>query len=232
MQTVILIAERSSGQAGSAGRAGSQDSRRMHEAEDAALRLQLFREGLCSIGLHEEAARFTADQIAVSSLGKPFFRDIPQAHISLSHSGNYIACAFSCGEIGLDLQECIGPHTDILRLAKRFFTSREYETLLSLSKENEEQEKEIFFRLWAVKEAYLKYIGCGLRGELNSFLPDPLPLHTDLTETRGLIRVLEKTDMLTPAEYSLLPAPQGFTMAVSAEKIPSGIVIRYCNPLL
>lgn len=224
MQTVILIAETVSD---AADRAGSEEIRRIHKAEDAALRLQLFREGLRSIGLNEDASRFTSDQIEVSSFGKPYFRDIPQAHISLSHSGNYIACAFSDVEIGLDLQECISPHTDVLRLVKRFFTSQEYEALLSVSGDDKTRQREIFFRLWAIKEAYLKYIGCGLSGELNSFLPDPLPLHNDLSGAHGLIRVLEKTDLLTPAEYSLLPAPEGFTMAVSAQKIPSGIVIRY-----
>lgn len=224
MQTVILISETVSD---AAGRAESQGSRSIHEAEDTALRLQLFREGLRSIGLNEDASRFTSDQIEVSSFGKPFFRDIPRAHINLSHSGKYIACAFSDVEIGLDLQECTGPHTDVLRLAKRFFTNEEHEALLSVSGDDEPRQKEVFFRLWAIKEAYLKYIGCGLRGELNSFLPDPLPLQKNLSGARGLIRVLAKTELLTPAEYSLLPAPEGFTMAVSAEKIPSDIVIRY-----
>ena len=103
MQTVILIAETVSD---AADRAVSEEIRRIHKANDAALRLQLFREGLRSIGLNEDASRFTSDHIEVSSFGKPYFRDIPQAHISLSHSGNYIACAFSDVEIGLDLWIC------------------------------------------------------------------------------------------------------------------------------
>ena len=76
MQTVILIAETVSD---AADRAVSEEIRRIHKAEDAALRLHLFREGLRSIGLYEEASHFTADQIAVSSFGKPFFKDIPDA---------------------------------------------------------------------------------------------------------------------------------------------------------
>ena len=210
-----------------------------------APRARLLKEVLREAGVNAYAALFTPEMLGHTEDGKPFFPDLPQIHFSLSHSGEYIACAFSDEEVGLDLQECSRPRTSIFRIAKRFFSQAEYEAILALSADKAAEScindsgsdspgnpddpecLSLFYRLWSIKEAYLKYIGCGLSGELNSFLPDPLPLHNDLSGAHGLIRVLEKTELLTPAEYSLLPAPEGFTMAVSAQKIPSGIVIRY-----
>ena len=173
MRAIILITENPDPSPGQA-----HEEKKTHAARGKdGRRLQLFREGLRCMGYEREASRLDPGQIDVAEYGKPFFKDIPQVRISLSHSGKYLVCAFSEEEIGLDLQECITPRTEVLRIAKRFFTSEEYDALLSIYGRDEKEGNEFFFCLWSLKEAYLKYIGCGLHGGLDSFQPDPLPLN-------------------------------------------------------
>ena len=160
---------------------------------------------------------------------------------NLSHSGNYLAGAFSDREIGLDIQTTSPPHRDVLRIARRFFPLDEYELLAAIK--DRENQLELFFRLWSIKEAYLKYCGCGLRADLNSFLIRPVPLIPSMQDKRqdtldkrmdtageiqkGSLSVLKKEDLLSPAEYALLSGPPGYTLAVCAETIPDRIQIHY-----
>ena len=84
--------------------------------------------------------------------GKTYFKDIP-AFFSLSHSGRYAVCAVAKTEVGIDVQE---KRTANMRLAKRFFTHREYEYVKSDPKDN-------FNRIWARKEAFSKAAGDGIQ---------------------------------------------------------------------
>ena len=135
-------------------------------------RLSLLRAGLSAMGV-PDADTFTEQDLACTPDGKPYFKSVPGVHFNLSHSGDYLACAFSDSEVGLDLQEDREPHTSALRIAKRFFTEEEYKALLACSDHG--AQLTLFYRLWTIKEAYLKYIGCGLRGSLSGFRPDPMP---------------------------------------------------------
>lgn len=94
--------------------------------------------------------------------GKPEIVDFPM-HFSLSHSGDYVLCAFSEGEVGADIQRLQA--LDYLKLAGRFFTKAEYEALKGCPGEAERQS--LFFRLWSRKEAYGKLTGQGIAGEVN-----------------------------------------------------------------
>lgn len=78
---------------------------------------------------------------------------------NLSHSQDLGLCAVSYQRlIGIDL-EYIRPMSDLESLAKRFFSSQEYEVIKLLSSE---QQQQVFFRYWTCKEAYLKATGDGL----------------------------------------------------------------------
>ncbi|MEE1164345.1 MAG: 4'-phosphopantetheinyl transferase superfamily protein [Lachnospiraceae bacterium] len=243
-----------------------------------APRARLLKEVLREAGVNAYAALFTPEMLGHTEDGKPFFPDLPQIHFSLSHSGEYIACAFSDEEVGLDLQECSRPRTSIFRIAKRFFSQAEYEAILALSADKAAEScindsgsdspgnpddpecLSLFYRLWSIKEAYLKYLGCGLRGGLDGYVPDPLPspidIKADSSSTscnttdvkpdspspscspdirknvilRGRIRVLRDNTEgaeLSPAQYALLTAPDGYTMAVCANTLPEEISIRH-----
>ncbi len=62
--------------------------------------------------------------------------------------------------MGIDL-EYLTDKKDLLGLAKRFFTNKEYEIISSLAKD---KQNEAFYRAWTRKEAYLKATGEGISG--------------------------------------------------------------------
>ena len=103
-------------------------------------------------------------QYGYSEQGKPYLKDYPQIHFSLSHSGNVVACVVSEQEIGLDVQEHVKVNK---RLAERFFTEKE--NILLKAQPDEGAYRELFFRLWSIKESYIKYTGLGMKQGLDTF---------------------------------------------------------------
>lgn len=86
--------------------------------------------------------------------GKPYFKNYPY-YFNLSHSGDYVVCALSEREVGIDLQEHRGAAFE--RVAQRYFSSAEVFALM-----HAQDGAAFFFRLWARKEAYGKLIGKGI----------------------------------------------------------------------
>ncbi len=83
---------------------------------------------------------------------------------NLSHSGDYAAIAVATNRsIGVDL-ELMRPDIGHEGIARRFFTERECAWLDSQSPADRIRG---FYRLWVVKEAFLKAGGVGLSGELS-----------------------------------------------------------------
>lgn len=80
---------------------------------------------------------------------------------NISHSGDYVAVAVHEAEVGVDIERI--KDRDCLKLAKRFFTDAEYEWIA------EAEHEERFYRLWTMKESYIKYRGGGLSIPLDSF---------------------------------------------------------------
>ena len=98
--------------------------------------------------------------------GKPYLTDYPEIHFSMSHSGDYAACAIGDSELGMDIQRHTGWKEG---LAERFFTGKEIKLLEEKKAEGKEAYGELFFRLWSIKESYLKFTGKGMRQGLNTF---------------------------------------------------------------
>ena len=128
-----------------------------------------------------EAWRFTRN-----SLGKPVVAE-PAENLgllfNLSHTAGMVACAVTrLGEVGVDV-ETVRPR-EHLKLARRYFAPVEISLLESLSPEDQVQ---AFFRLWTLKEAYVKACGQGLAMDLASFAyPDVLQeeIKIEFTESR------------------------------------------------
>jgi 4'-phosphopantetheinyl transferase len=116
-------------------------------------------------------------------LGKPALAERwadTSIHFNLSHSGDVALYAFSVGrELGVDVERH-RPAEKIEGIASRFFSPRECAALQALP---DEQRRELFFRYWTVKEAYLKARGKGLSVPLRqvevSFPPGSSPVIHD-----------------------------------------------------
>lgn len=101
--------------------------------------------------------------VARGAHGKPYLPD-KSAHFSLSHTGQFVFLLTAAAPVGLDAQPIDGSRP---RVARRCFTPSE-QAWLSADPEQR------FARLWAMKEAYLKYTGFGLVLPMSSFTV-PLP---------------------------------------------------------
>lgn len=95
--------------------------------------------------------------------GKPYLAD-NAVFFNLSHSENTVICAVSEREIGVDAEK-VG-EVD-LEIARRFFHRDEFELLENLP--TNEEKREMFFRLWTLKESFVKALGKGILTPLDSF---------------------------------------------------------------
>ncbi len=105
-----------------------------------------------------------------SETGKPELievRNDPQITFNMSHSGALALVGVARNRrIGVDV-EAISSKIDIDRIAEDYFTREE---LAALRKKPEDDRYGSFYSLWTCKEAYLKALGCGLSGGLQSFI--------------------------------------------------------------
>jgi 4'-phosphopantetheinyl transferase len=93
---------------------------------------------------------------------KPYLLHHPECQFNISHSGEWVACAFHDVPIGLDIEQVRS--TD-LTIAEQFFSPSEVEYL---RRQSEPKQLTSFFRLWTLKESYIKAKGEGLSIPLNS----------------------------------------------------------------
>lgn len=96
-------------------------------------------------------------EITVSGCGKPYIKDC-NVFFSLSHSGDMVMCAISQNEVGCDIQKI--KEVD-LRLAERFYSKEEYETVMRETDEFKKQD--MFLRIWTLKESLIKVAGRGVQ---------------------------------------------------------------------
>lgn len=91
--------------------------------------------------------------IAINDYGKPFFKELP-VFFNISHSNEYVCCAISDEEIGIDIQYIIEEHFGIHSL----FHKNEIDKITNADKRSDL----IFFNIWSSKEAYIKLLGISL----------------------------------------------------------------------
>ena len=87
--------------------------------------------------------------------GKPYFGQHPEVEFNISHSGVYVILTIGGVPLGIDIQE--QRVTDIDKLGKKIFSVGEYRDFLT-----HEDRQEAFFRMWVMKESYIKWTGEGL----------------------------------------------------------------------
>lgn len=98
-----------------------------------------------------------------NAYGKPFLMGRDDIHFNLSHSGAWVVAAVDSAPVGIDVEKV----QDIdLGLAESFFSEDEHQDLMSQEDNNK---MSYFFKLWSLKESYIKIIGKGLSQPLDSF---------------------------------------------------------------
>lgn len=81
---------------------------------------------------------------------KPYFKDYPMYHFSVSHSNSYVGFVLSKNQIGLDIEQRVNRDFKALNFVA---SSKEIEEC----KENDDK-----YALWTFKEAYAKYCSKGI----------------------------------------------------------------------
>ncbi len=144
---------------------------------DRHRRQYVFAHGLVRAALSRFAPEVapTAWRFERSRYGRPFIsgpRSAERLHFSLSHTDGFVACAVSSRErLGIDV-EAIDRPVSHLEIARTFFSAAEHADLISLPTA---QQRDRFFDLWTLKEAYAKARGLGLQLPLDEFSIHVMP---------------------------------------------------------
>lgn len=117
------------------------------------------RQALQAYGLEERCMEYD-----LGEQGKPVLRDYPQIRFSLSHAGDYAICSIGEADNGCDIEWV---RKDKEALAKRFFAEEELAWLRQASHPEERAER--MFRIWTMKESFLKVTGFGMSLSLRDF---------------------------------------------------------------
>lgn len=110
-------------------------------------------------GLRECSAEYE-----LGEWGKPFLKEYPDIHFSLSHSGDYAICSIGGKPVGNDIERI---KEGRLKVANRFFTPEELRFMYAV--QDEEEINRRMFRIWTMKESFLKVIGRGISFPLSDF---------------------------------------------------------------
>lgn len=111
----------------------------------------LLKKALAESGIYLDELRY-----AYNAQQKPLLIGHNDIHFNLSHSGNTVLCAISDEEIGCDVE--LIDEID-LNIADRFFNKSE--AILINKQSGEEAKRDMFFRLWTLKESFMKATGLG-----------------------------------------------------------------------
>lgn len=104
------------------------------------------------------------NQISIvnDDLGKPYIEGHENIFFNISHTHNVIAIAFSDNRVGVDIEK---ETENSMGIAKRFFTEKENEYITNTTVDP----MKAFLEIWTKKEAFIKYLGLGLRKPLDDF---------------------------------------------------------------
>lgn len=111
---------------------------------------------------------------AAGQHGKPRLVCPPQPiAFNLSHSGEWLVLAWhlapDVGPLGVDIEHRGTGKRDVMRLARRYFSAAEQRSLAALSGD---AQATLFYRLWTLKEAWVKAHGLALAPQLGAIAFD------------------------------------------------------------
>ncbi|MEJ2045593.1 MAG: 4'-phosphopantetheinyl transferase superfamily protein [Reinekea sp.] len=146
---------------------------------------------------------------------------------NISHSDKIIVMAVSVGiEIGVDV-EYLDRNNSAFEIAEQFFAENEYQHLQTLP---DEQQKQRFFSLWTLKEAYIKACGKGLYIPLDEFwfsFPSVDTINIDFATSRSDDPVNWQFWQIQPGKQHLV------SLAVKQSELhPQHLIMYKTTPLL
>lgn len=115
--------------------------------------------GLETYGLRERETEYEFGE-----WGKPSLKYHSDIHFSLSHSGDYAICSIGDKPIGNDIERVREGH---LKVADRFYAPEELAFLYAV--QDEEEITRRMFRIWTMKESFLKVTGRGISLPMGEF---------------------------------------------------------------
>ncbi len=106
-------------------------------------------------------------QFSKTSNGRPFLVN-SMIDFNISHTRDYVVIAIGKGQrVGIDVQTK-KEKVDVLAIAKQYFAKSEYD--LIAAKKGDSAQRDVFYWLWAYKEASLKLTGQGIANGLNRYV--------------------------------------------------------------
>jgi len=159
-----------------------------------------------------------------SKFAKPFYLQNAEVDFNVSHSGNQIIIGFSMeAAIGVDIEK-IKKDFDPLGLAKSFFSKQE---IKALSKTDESDIFQAFYRCWTRKESFIKAVGEGLSYPLDSFA-----VSLDDDENAEFLKIENPKDSKEDWQlHSFVPA-EGYIAAITTNRKPNKIEFFDANDFL
>ncbi|NQX86422.1 MAG: 4'-phosphopantetheinyl transferase superfamily protein [Flavobacteriaceae bacterium] len=140
-------------------------------------------------GFHNNEVNYEYEE-----LGKPYLKNHKNLHFNISHSGEWVVGIVSRNTVGIDIEKV----TDIKQNLTSFvFSNEENYTFSHLI---EMEKNEFFFKLWTLKESYVKAKGSGLSEGLNT-----LNIYKENDEIR-----LKKEGKLVKAYFETLDCIEGY----------------------
>lgn len=133
----------------------------------------LLDHALKPFGLQERSVEYE-----IGEWGKPTLKYQPEICFSLSHSGDFAICTIGDKPMGNDIEHMKDGR---LQVADRFFAGEELAWLYEARQGGEQTER--MFRLWTMKESFVKAIGRGMSLSLQDFV-----VHMDGESGRPRVR--------------------------------------------
>ncbi len=98
--------------------------------------------------------RYEDVEFGYGKWGKPYIKNMNNFFYNISHSGDWVVCAVGHKELGIDIEKIKDVKENI---SSKYFSEKEEYYL-----KNCYDRSDYIFRIWVLKEAYVKYLGKGL----------------------------------------------------------------------
>lgn len=151
--------------------------------------------------------------------GKPFLEG-GERHFNISYSKNMLLIATDNTPIGVDI-EYVKEIREIDSLVQHFYSKEKH----SFYKTKNSEKLQFFYRLWVLKESYIKAIGKGLSCSLDSFY-----IHMDKTGASLICSEEKDIDW----KFKIYSLSKGYVLAICAKhnRFPKKFIDLDINDLL